>query len=254
MAASKGLGRAVATRFAREGATVLITSSDPDNLADAKEHVRSETGTDEDAILTAVCDLESPDTVEDALESAISRLGGVDMLVTNHGGTTPTSFADATVGDFDAAYESVLKSTVVTVKTALPYLEDGGGSITNLVAASAAEPPKKTVVGSTLRSGLFTLSKSIADEYGDRGIRSNCVCPRGVETGRIEYKIQKLADDEDISLDEARAIRTDELPVGRLGSPAEFAKVVVFVASEAGGAYVTGEAINVDGGWHRRTV
>jgi len=249
-AASKGLGRAVATQLVDEGATVLVSSSDPDNLDDAKDAILAETGADADAVRTVVCDLSDPESIPDSLGSAIEEMGGLDVLVTNHGGTEPLSFEEAELADFDGAYESVLKSTVATVKTALPHLKDGGGTITNLVAASTLEPPEGSVLNSSIRAGLYGLSKSLADEYSGQGIRTNCVSPRAVLTDRIEYKIDVLADREDISREEARDRRTEELPIGRLGTPEEFGRAVTFIASPAAD-FVTGSVLQVDGGWHR---
>lgn len=250
MAASKGLGRAVATQLVEEGATVLISSSDADNLADAKDAILAETGADATAVETTICDLSHPERIDGELGPALESLGGLDLLVTNHGGTEPLSFEEATVSDFDGAYESVVKSTVCTVKTALPHLKDGGGTITNIISASTLEPPEGSILNSSIRAGIYGLSKSLADEYSEQGIRTNCVSPRAILTDRIEYKIEVLADQEDVSYEEARERRTEELPIGRLGEPEEFARAVTFVASPAAD-YVTGAVLQVDGGWHR---
>lgn len=249
-AASKGLGRAVATRLAAEGATVLASSSDPDNLAEAEAAIVSEAEVEDDRIRTVVCDLSEPEAIGDRLAPAIEELGGLDALVTNHGGTTPMSFDEATPADFDDAYANVLKSAVCTIKTALPHIAEGGGSITNLVSASALEPTAGTVLNNTVRQGIYGLSKSLANEYSSVGIRSNCVAPRSIRTERMDYKLDVLAEREGVPLSAAVDRRTEELPIGRLGSPEEFARAVTFVASPAA-SYITGAVLQVDGGWHR---
>lgn len=249
-ASSRGLGRAVATRLVEEGATVVISSSSAENLAAAKDVILDETGADDDAVRPVVCDLSHPESISDVLGSALADLGGLDVLVTNHGGTKPLSFEEAEVAEFDAAYDAVVKSTVCTIKTALPYLKDGGGTITNVVSAATLEPIESSILNNTVRASIYGLSKSLADEYSGQGVRTNCVSPRAIQTGRLEYKIELLAEREDVPVGEARERRTEELPIGRLGDPEEFARAVAFIASPAAD-FITGTVLQVDGGWHR---
>lgn len=250
LAASKGLGRDVAAQLAAEGARVAISSRSRENLADAKEYIVDAADVDEEMVVTTTCDLSDSDTVRPAVEGSIDELSGLDVLVTNHGGTTPKSFAEATVEEFDDHYTSILKSTIITVKAALPALEESGGSITHIVAATALEPPEGLIFTSTIRSGILGLSKSLANEYAAEGIRSNCVCPRSVMTDRVEYKTERAAQTEGISFEEALKERESALPVGRLGTSEEFARTVTYVASPAAG-FLTGTVVPVDGGWSR---
>lgn len=248
MAASKGLGRDVAAQLAAEGAQVAISSRSRENLENAKQYIVNAADVDEDAVLPVVCDLSDPDAVQPAVEESIDELGSLDVLVTNHGGTTPKYFAEATVEEFDRHYTSILKSTIIVVKAALPALEETNGSITNVVAATAREPPEGLIFTSTIRLGLFGLSKSLANEYAEKGIRSNCVCPRSVMTGRLESKTERTAQREGIPFAEALEAREKALPIGRLGTPEEFARTVTYVASPAAG-FLTGTVVPVDGGW-----
>lgn len=248
LAGSKGLGRAVASQLVSEGANVIITSSSRDNLEDAASSIRSNTGCDSHQIGYRVCDLSQPDSIETEIRDAIDDLGGLDLLITNHGGPPTKTFDETTLDDFDKTYNEVLRSTVQACQIALPPLRDGGGSITNLVAASALEPNVSGSVANVIRPGIYGLSKTLANEYGSDGIRVNCICPRGIFTDRIEYKINVLANEEGISIEEAEERREAEVPLSRLGTPEEFARAVTFVASPAAG-FVTGSILHVDGGW-----
>ncbi len=249
-AASKGLGREIAAQIVAEGARVAISSRSSENLEAAKQYILDVADADGDAVVTVVCDLSDSETIRPAIEEGIEEFGGLDVLVTNHGGTKPRYFSEATVEEFDEHYTSILKSTVLVVKAALPALEESNGSITHVVAATAREPPEGLIFTSTIRSGLFGLSKSLANEYASEGIRSNCVCPRSIMTGRLESKTAHTAQREGITFKEALEARESVLPIGRLGTPEEFARTVTYVASPAAG-FLTGAVVPVDGGWSR---
>lgn len=253
MASSKGLGRAVATELAREGASVVISSRSRANLRDTKSEMISDNDVDESDVIPVVCDLSDPEQIPSSIETAVDQLGGLDILVTNHGGPPSKSFDETSVGEFDEVYEMVLQSTITVVKSALPHLRDGGGSITNIVSASAQEAPKNHILSNTFRPSIYGFSKGLSREYGSDDIRVNCVAPRGIQTERLDYKIDVLSDEEGISIQEARNRRSEELPLNRLGSPSEFGKAVAFVASNAA-SFTTGSVFEVDGGWTRRTL
>jgi len=249
-AASKGLGRAAATELAREGAQVMIASRDPDNLDDAKDHIVDTADVDADVVRTYTCDLADPDNIRETVAAVADEFGGLDVLVTNHGGPPVQSIAETDVETLDRTYELVLRSTVIALQAALPVLADGDveASIVNVVSATAAEPTSGDVLQAAFRPGIYALSKSLAEEYGPQSVRVNCVCPRGIVTDRLEDKITLLADREDISVEEARERRADELPIRKLGDPPSFRRAVAFLASPAAD-YVTGEALALDGGW-----
>jgi len=132
-------------------------------------------------------DLADADAIESGIAAAIEEFGGLDVLVTNHGGPNNASFEDTSLEAFDGGYNDVLRSTVVQCKAALPALRDGGGAITHLVAASAAEPTAHGTLGNVFRPGIYGLSKTLANEEGKNGVRSNCVAPRGaLRPDRVE--------------------------------------------------------------------
>lgn len=250
-AASKGLGLAIATRMVDEGANVVIGSRSEENLKAAEERVLDETGADPDAIDWVVCDLEDEQSIRSATQAAVDWLGTLDALVTNHVAPPSSTFTEANIKEFDAAYESVLRCTLLLCREALPALRDGGGSITHLVAISSLEPTSNGALGHVFRPGIYGFSKIQANELGDDGIRVNCIAPRGVVTDRIRTKVKQLADREGIDESEARKQRKAELPIDELGSTEEFARAAAFVASPAA-SYITGSIVPVDGGWHSR--
>lgn len=246
-AGSKGLGIATATELARRGATIAIVSRSSDNLASARDTIKEEAGCSDQAIVTESADLANVEETNQAIQSSIDTMGGLDVLVTNHGGPPVQSIADTSVDTLDNAYESVLRGTFVTLQTALPALADGG-VIVNIVSASVLEPLPGDILQNFLRPGIYAVSKSLAKEYGP-DVRVNCVSPRGILTDRIEYKLDLLAEENGITRAEAIARRTDELAVDELGRPEDFAKAVAFLASDDA-RYITGSYLPIDGGWH----
>ena len=249
-AASKGLGRAAASALVEAGARVTIASRSLENLTAARETILEETDAVPDAVRTQVCDLRSLEDIQQLVDDTVAEFGGLDVLVTNHGGPPVQSIADTTVEEFDATYERVLRSTFAMLRAALPALVDGGGSIVNIVSATAPEPKAGDVFQAALRPGIYGLSKSLANEYGPEGVRVNCVCPRGIITERLAKKIDYLAETAEVSHEEAEAMRAAELPLRQLGHPKELGAAVAFLASDEA-SYITGETIALDGGWSR---
>lgn len=249
-AASKGLGRAAATELAREGARVALASRNPDNLANAKDHIVETADVDADSVRTYACDLAAPADIRETVKAAADEFGGLNVVVTNHGGPPVHPIDETDVETLDRTYELVLRSTVIALQSALPVLVDSSeeSSVVNIVSATAAEPTAGDVLQAAFRPGIYALSKSLAEEYGPQGVRVNCVCPRGIVTDRLEDKIELLADREEISVEAARARRADELPLRELGEPASFGRAVAFLASPAAG-FITGETLALDGGW-----
>lgn len=250
-AASKGLGLGAAVQFATEGANVTITSRSADNLARARETILDETDREEHAVFTVEMDLADRNEIESGIAAAAKEYGGLDVLVTNHGGPNNASFAETSLEAFDEGYNDVLRSTVIQCKAALPALRDGGGAITHLVAASAAEPTPHGTLGNVFRPGIYGISKALANEEGENGVRSNCVAPRGVLSDRIESKIAARAEREGLTEASVRELRVEELPLPEMGTTEEFGKAVAFVSSPAA-SYITGSVLPVDGGWSSR--
>lgn len=250
-AASKGLGLGAAMQFAAEGANVTIASRSAENLARARETILDEADCDEDRVFTVEMDLANRNEIESGIAAATEEYGGLDVLVTNHGGPDNTSFEETSPEAFDEGYNDVLRSAVIQCKAALPALRDSGGAITHLVAASAAEPTPHGTLGNVFRPGIYGLSKTLANEEGGNGVRSNCVAPRGVLSDRIESKIAARAEREGLTEAAVRELRVEELPLPEMGTTEKFGKAVAFVSSPAA-SYITGSVLPVDGGWSSR--
>lgn len=247
-AASKGLGRAIATELAREGARVVISSRDEGALARAAAEIGSETGAEVDY---RTADLASGEEIDALVAHAVDRFGGVDVLVNNTGGPPTGNFADLDDAAWDLAFRQIILSLVRCVRGVLPSMRGrGGGRIVNVASSSVKQPIDNLLLSNTFRAGLAGLAKSLSLELAPDGILVNTLGPGRILTGRTEAVDAGQAEARGVSVEEVRGEFATRIPLGRYGTPEEFARVAAFLASPANG-YVTGQAVLVDGGMVR---
>lgn len=244
-AASKGLGRAAALEFAREGANVTIASRSEERLSEAKRAIGEATGVE---VATVVMDAGRADDVRRAIEQAAQRFGGLDVLIGNAGGPPGGRFDDMDDADWQGAFELNLLGTIRMIRAALPHMRQaGGGRIVNLTSTSIKQPIDGLILSNVLRSGVNALTKTLATELAPDGILINTVAPGRIATDRIAELDEARAERTGRPIEEIRQENEAQIPLGRLGQPDEFGRIVVFYGSFAN-TYVTGQALLVDGG------
>jgi 3-oxoacyl-[acyl-carrier protein] reductase len=243
-AASAGLGHATALAFAREGARVLICGRREAELRRAAAEIGAATGNAPHAL---VADLTCAGDVTRLIEAAAASLGGIYALVNNSGGPPAGAFAQFDDQAWQAAFELNLLSYVRTTRAALPYLRKSGGRIVNFASSSIKSPIENLVLSNTFRTAVLGLTKTLADELGRDGVLANVLGPGRVQTARIAHLDAGRAAKAGVSLEQIRADTARGIPVGRYGTPEEFAKAAVFLGSPAN-TYITGQALLVDGG------
>ncbi|MFC5531608.1 SDR family oxidoreductase [Cohnella yongneupensis] len=243
-ASSKGLGKAAALEFAREGARLTIASRSLEQLEQTRDEIRAATG-HEAAIVRM--DVLNEEEIRRAIQTA-SAGGGLDILVTNAGGPPSGTFSDMEDEDWLGGFELSLLSTIRMIREALPHMRSaGGGRIVNLASTSIKQPIEGLILSNVFRAGVQALTKSLASELASEGILINTIAPGRIATDRVNELDGKRALDRNIPIEEFQAQSASLIPLGRMGTPEEFARYVVFYGSFAN-TYVTGQTLVVDGG------
>ena len=247
-AASKGLGRAVAFRLAQEGAHVAICARNEEPLAATATGIEVTTGRQ---TLALRADISDPDAADMLVKNTVERFGRIDILVTNAGGPPPGQFLDLAPEDWEAAMQLTLMSAVRLCYAVVPLMKaQGGGSILAMTSITVKQPLPNLILSNSLRLGVTGLIKTLADELGSFGIRANCICPGWTRTARVEQLLRDRAERNGTTSEEEAANIAAAIPLGRMGTPEEFAAAAAFLVSPAA-SYITGVSLLVDGGMYR---
>jgi 3-oxoacyl-[acyl-carrier protein] reductase len=244
-AASKGLGRAIAAEFVRESAQVAICSRDRARIQQVAVEIGGGTvGIDADVSTDEGC--------RRFVEESIKRLGGIDVLIVNAGGPRPGKFVDLDDAAWQKTFELTLLSAVRLTRLALPELRKSKGSIVFSTSTSVRQPGSPAygtlMLSNGMRAAVHGLLKTLATELGPDGIRVNAIQPGRISTERITELDTDTAKREGITVEQVQArFEKGVIPLGRYGTPAEFAAAAVFLASPRA-SFITGVSLQVDGG------
>ena len=241
---SRGIGRAIALRLAREGASVTIAARDEAAVGAVVREIdgwwRPGAGA-----WPSTCGL--PDAPARMVEAARERFGGVDILVNNAGATKRGDFLALTDDDFTDGFALKFYAAVRAARAAWPLLAERRGTIVNVVGAGGRTPGAEFTVGGSVNAALLSLTKALADKGVADGVRVVAVNPGPVRTGRLEPRVRSLAESQGISTEEAVARMAEESRIMRIGEPEDIAALVAFVASPEG-RLLHGALIDIDGG------
>jgi 3-oxoacyl-[acyl-carrier protein] reductase len=244
-AASKGMGRACAMGLAAEGARVAVCARREDELQAAAALIREKS---KGEVLAVPADVTRAADIERVVARTVEAFGGVEILVANAGGPPVGGFDQMSDAEWLAAFELTFLSTVRLVREVLPHMRRRRwGRIVTIQSSSVKQPIEGLILSNGIRPGVAGLAKTLAAELGRDNILINTVCPGRILTDRLRSHLGSRAQAAGKSLEEFLPQAAGEIPLGRIGSPEEFADVVVFLASERA-SYVTGTTLQVDGG------
>lgn len=246
--ASRGLGYAVALGLAQEGVDLVINSRSQEKLLDAANSLSREGGV---SVHGVAGDIASPTFPAQFVEQSVSRLGGLDLLVTNAGGPPPGKFEEFDDMTWQRAVDLSFMSHVRLIRAALPYLRQSGSpSVLTITSYSVKQPLPNLVLSNSIRAATVGLTKTLALELGSDRIRFNSILPGWTETERVQELMSARAKQKGTTVDQEIADQAKESPLGRMAYPQEFANVAVFLLSPAA-SYLTGVMITVDGGMYK---
>lgn len=238
--AGSGFGEATAKRFAEEGGRVVVSDMNEVGMERVVSEIRSAGG---DAVSIA-CNVAEEDQVVALVDGAMAAFGGIDVLVNNAGYSHHQRLMwKISVAEFDAVFAVNVRGVFLGCKYVIPHMiEGGGGVIVNIASVGAIAPRPGVTPYNATKGAVLTLSKGLALEVARHNIRVNAVNPVAADTGFMKGAMGVDSLDADAT---ERLVAT--IPRGRLARPSDVAAAVTYLASDDGD-FLTGTAINVDGG------
>ena len=238
-----GNGRAIAYRFAQEGARIFAADRDMRNLDETLACVRGIGGT----IEPFACNVIDSAQVAAMMQACQDRFGRIDVLVNNVGGSAPGGPVEMSEDVFDAQVDHNLKSVFLGCKHVLPYLErQQGGAIVNIASTSGLRwTGAAQVAYAATKAGVIQLSRVVAVQYAGKHIRVNTVIPGQLHTPMVEARLAKQRAGGDVEA--LLRQRLARIPLGFMGDGMDTANAALFLASDEA-RFVTGTEIVVDGG------
>lgn len=237
--ATSGFGEAIANALIKEGANIIAVARNKEKLEELKTTAPAQV----EIVMGDITEKEVIDKI--AATIGTRQLHG--MLV-NAGGPPAKTFLETTLEDWDNAYKNILRWKVNITQTFVPKMKEHAyGRIVYIESSSVKQPLENLVLSNSLRLAVVGFVKTLSQEIAKSGVTLNVMGPGSHDTPAIERIYNKKAEQTGISATDARRQGIQQIPVGRIGKPEDFASLATWLLSPASG-YITGQTITVDGG------
>ncbi len=248
-AASKGIGFGVAKVLASEGCRVVLSSRNTDSISRAKDQIIRDTSNRDVYALSA--DLTVREHIDELVKNAAAKFGPVDILAYNTGPPKPGTFNELGDAEWDNGVKLLLMSAVWLARRVVSGMERRKwGRLVFITSTTLRQPIPNLVLSNTVRLSLAGLSKSLATEYGGKGITSNGIMQGHILTDRQREIARDVSSRTGKAIDDAMKQVLLEVPLGRYGTSEEVGNLVAFLASDKA-SYINGSMIAIDGGMTR---
>jgi NAD(P)-dependent dehydrogenase (short-subunit alcohol dehydrogenase family) len=238
--AGSGIGKAIALRFAQEGARVAVLDVNERRAQEAVRGIEVAGGT----ALALTADVGNAEAVEQAIESLRRKFSALHILVNNAGIARKKMFEQMSPEEWEKVWTTNLTGVLNCTRRSLPLLKKQGGSIVNMASVEVYSHSRKLTAYAASKGALASLSRTLAVELGPQGIRVNYICPGFIRTEMTQAYSKRWL---------LRKYLERQTPLGRMGEPEDVARAALFLASEDS-AFMTGVGITVDGGLTLRVI
>jgi 3-oxoacyl-[acyl-carrier protein] reductase len=242
---SEGIGRATAWRLSKEGAKVAIAARTKADLEATAAEISADTGNE---VIGVCVDVRDETAVAEMVHTVVARWGGIDILVNNAGTSAALRFESMSNEALDEDFAIKVKGAIFCTRHALPHLKKSHGAICNTTTPGGKAPTAASQPTALSRAAGISLTKTWSKEFAADGVRANTECV-GVLKSR-QHRIrwaEKHAEEQSYTLEDHWQTFAEQVPLGRIGEASETGDVIAFLCS-ARASYVTGAAVNVDGG------
>jgi len=240
---SRGIGRAIALRLARDGARVVLSARGADALDGVVKEIASGGGT----AMAIAADLRLPDQPSRVVDATVQAFGGIDILVNNAGATKRGDFLQLTDDDWADGFALKFFGAVRLTRNFWPELRKSRGSLLNISGAGGRTPGAEFTIGGSVNAALLSFTKAMADVGIRDGVQVNAINPGSIRTGRLQTRLEFLVKEQKIDMETAELRFVQESKATRIGEPEDVANLVAYIVSPEG-RFLQGSLIDLDGG------